>query len=250
MFKAKNYTEFKNYAVTNSLSVWYVEREWSYSLEAYEGTVCVMAYDLGKDSPASADQVDFETTLKPTANSTIKMGVFDEFTSSEKIPQFACAEGTFDGNNECILEVECPGTFPEIGRYLKDGYAFTDSYYFGDKVSKLEAVDTNFLLAGVPGGYPATPTEAGIPGVEGLTWAQVVPTGVVVKSYHDTSLPEDKQGWFLWAGQQGTGEVDLENAGGWGLFISQLTLRATIKKKPGSAATKAAINIFWATDES
>lgn len=153
-----------------------------------------------------------------------KIPIFDEFTSSEKIPQFACAQGTFDPvTRECILEIKCPGTFPEVGRYLKDGYSFTDVYHFGDKVIKLEVVDKDDLL-----GYGA---------------------GAVVKSYHDTALPTDQQGWFLWAGNAGIGEVDLENAGGWGMFVSGLYLRATFKKEITSLATKAAINVFWACDE-
>lgn len=37
-------------------------------------------------------------------------------------------------------------------------------------------VDKDFAYVGVL--YPNTPTEAGIPGVEGLTWQQVTPNGV------------------------------------------------------------------------
>lgn len=154
-------------------------------------------------------------------NTQIK--VFDEFTSAEKIPKFACQSASFVGT-ECVLEIKCPGTLGETGRYLKDGYAFTNAYYFGDRVSKLEVVDVDNIL-----GFGA---------------------GVVLKTYHDEGVAEANQGWLLWAGEQSTGEVDLENAGGWGIFPAGLYLRCTFKKDALSTATKGAINIFWADDES
>lgn len=55
----------------------------------------------------------------------------------------------------------------------------------------MEIVDTQYLWAGQ--WYPATPTEAGIVGVEGLSWAQVVPTGVSLHHYIK-DFPVNKDG--------------------------------------------------------
>jgi len=55
-------------------------------------------------------------------------------------------------------------------------------------------VDKEFLFAGSL--YPATPTEAGIPGVDGLSWSQVTPNGVHLddfgKGYQVATDKEDQ----------------------------------------------------------
>ena len=56
----------------------------------------------------------------------------------------------------------------------------------------LNIVDKEYLFKGKF--YPETPTEAGIPGVEGLTWAQVIPDGVVLDAFgKDVQVSTDKQ---------------------------------------------------------
>ena len=48
---------------------------------------------------------------------------------------------------------------------------------------KLSAVDKDFLFVGTL--YPATPSEAGIPEVSGLSWQQVTPNGVHLDDFGD-----------------------------------------------------------------
>lgn len=63
---------------------------------------------------------------------------------------------------------------------IKGGVLYSEDAHIFDSVS-MEIVDTAFTYAG--DWYPATPTEAGIPGVSGYTWAQIVPTGVSLHHY-------------------------------------------------------------------
>jgi hypothetical protein len=63
---------------------------------------------------------------------------------------------------------------------IKGGILICLQNHIFDNVD-MEIVDTSFLYAG--DWYPSTPTEAGISNVEGLTWAQVVPTGVSLHHY-------------------------------------------------------------------
>ena len=63
---------------------------------------------------------------------------------------------------------------------IKGGVLYTTASHIFDSVA-MEIVDVDYLHAG--DWYPATPTEAGIAGVGGLTWAQVVPTGVSLHHY-------------------------------------------------------------------
>lgn len=150
--------------------------------------------------------------------------IITEYDDPSLVPKFSRDLASFDVvTKECVLEVKVPGTFPNIGRYIKDGYAFTDKFMFGDYVSKLELVDKDNKF-----GYGA---------------------GFVLKAYHDIGVPADNQGWFLWAGESGTGECDLENSGGLGLLPAETYLRCTIVKQTESLATEGAINIFWSESE-
>lgn len=56
-------------------------------------------------------------------------------------------------------------------------------------------VDKDFLFgSGENQLYPSTPTLAGIPGVEGLTWQQVTPNGVHLDNFGETyQIATDKQ---------------------------------------------------------
>ena len=54
-------------------------------------------------------------------------------------------------------------------KLILENHASDDSINFN-------VVDKDFLFAGIL--YPATPTAAGIPGVDGLSWSQVTPNGV------------------------------------------------------------------------
>lgn len=73
---------------------------------------------------------------------------------------------------------------------IKGGILQTSTSHIQDSCS-MEIVDTAYLYAG--SWYPATPIEAGIVGTEGLTWAQVVPSGVSLHHYLK-DFPVSKEG--------------------------------------------------------
>ena len=63
---------------------------------------------------------------------------------------------------------------------IKGGILNCENNHIKDSV-KMEILDYQFLYVGL--WYPNTPTEAGIEGVEGLTWQQVTPDGVSLHDY-------------------------------------------------------------------
>ena len=77
-----------------------------------------------------------------------------------------------------------------IQYYAKDAEA-------GDYIS-FQIVDKNEVMAGIY--YPATPTLAGIPGVEGLDWTQVLPDGVVLDEFSTNFyvMPDSPQKFVLY----------------------------------------------------
>ena len=66
-----------------------------------------------------------------------------------------------------------------------------EGHVSGD-VLNFNIVDKEFIYAGIL--YPPTPIEAGIPGTEGLTWAQVTPNGVHLENFgEDINVITDRQ---------------------------------------------------------
>lgn len=161
---------------------------------------------------------------------------------SDKGLRLASAESTFTGN-DCVIDVPIPGTLGTIGRYAAGGYGFTDIYGFGDRVTDVSLVDITFVYAGIL--YPATPIEAGIPGTEGLSWADVMPTGVVLGSFHDDDVDPSMKGWRLWCDDGNQGGIDIDPLGGYGEMLAQTVLRIIFLKTGSSGATKAAVNLWW-----
>jgi hypothetical protein len=167
----------------------------------------------------STEIADYETNFQAEAVDELVQKVSDIFSSDEKTPKFAKHKSTFSSGT-CTLELKCPGTFPDVSRYLKDGHVVTDGFAFGDAVTKIEVVDKDNLM-----GYGA---------------------GAVLKTYHDDSTPIANAGWYLWPSHSGHGKAHIRNAGGWGEFVAGLYLVVTVES---SIATNAYINIFWAINE-
>lgn len=145
-----------------------------------------------------------------------------EFEQNDMVPKFATGVSSFV-SNVATIKIKCPGTPGVTGRYLIDGYCFTDAFYFGDRISKVQVTDEDDLLGGG--------------------------AGTVLKTYHDADLPTANQGWMLWAEPSGTGGCDLDNAGGFADFPAGMYLYVEITKEALSTATKAGVNIFWCDKE-
>lgn len=169
--------------------------------------------------------------------------VVTQLEKDDKELVLASIEGAFEGDT-CELSIRIPGSVGELhGRFIAGGYGFTDQFGWGDRVKDIKVVDTDFGWAGIA--YPATPHEAGIPGTEGMTWAQVMPDGVEMGSYVDKECEESEQGWRMWCDEGNQGGVDIDPLGGFGKLPSATDMVIVIEKVSGNPATKAAVNLWW-----
>lgn len=193
----------------------------------------------------SNEESDF-LTVQSQFNISGQKEVVTLLEKEDKSLKLASIEGSFSGNL-CVLEIKIPGTLGKVGRYIGGGYGFTDVYFFGDRITKAELVDKEFVYAGLL--YPATPAEAGIPGTQGLGWIDVVPDGQVLGSYHDTEVDSVNSGWRLWCDDGNQGGCDIDPLGGYGKLYAQAYLRITFEKKASSSATKAAVDLWWGEKE-
>jgi hypothetical protein len=93
--------------------------------------------------------------------------------------------------------------------------------------------------------YPSTPTEAGLPGVEGLQWEDILPFGVPLGEYCDEAMPEINRGWRMWAEEGGQGGCDIDNLAGYGSLYGAAYLVLKFTKPEGSDAQFVSANISW-----
>lgn len=161
-------------------------------------------------------------------------------TASEKDDidlKLASDEQSFVGNI-CTLSLKIPGTLGQVGaRKIGGGYGFTDVFGWGDRVTKVELVDKDYVYAGIL--YPSEPEP-------NVTWAQAMPDGVVLGSYVDDEQDAHRQGWRLWCDDGGQGGVDIDPLGGLAKLLALCYLVVTIEKTQASTASKAALNAWWA----
>lgn len=182
-----------------------------------------------------ADKEDFETNYLPKSGAVLKSKVVTEFELDDKTLGLISMIGDFV-DNECLLEMEIPGTVGGVGRYVKEGYAFTDSYAWGTRIKRIALVDKNYLYAGAL--YPAEPAP-------GITWAQAAPYGVELGDYADLEVAEEHRGWRFWAEEGGQGGSDVDSLAGYGNLLAGCFLTLLFQKPESSSPTKVAVNIQW-----
>jgi hypothetical protein len=212
----KSWVDLKLEIINKPRLVWY-SRDSFYYIE-----YCGLETTIKIESPASVDQQDFENNYKLLGNKPLLINeVKTQFEREDLVLKLSCKEGTVDTiTKECTLTVQVPGTFGvDSGRFVDDGYCFTNVYTWGDRVSAVEIVDVDNLL-----GYGA---------------------GFIAERYHDNDLPEANQGWMLWCEEGTQGGIDINKIGGYGQIPSGLYLRVKFKGVPATLATKVAINISW-----
>lgn len=237
------WSDFKTQILDNPIWKWvYFEINNHYQIYAKQGDFTVLC-KIFKDS--NADQLAFEVYYKDNVSENLDHNVTTQEEKNDKDLKLASVESSFS-ENTCVLEIKIPESMAELpmeGRSIAGGYLFTDVYGWNDRLLKIELIDKDFLYAGDL--YPATPTEAGIPDVEGLTWAQVKPDGIVLNGFHDTDVPTEKQGWRLWCDDGNQGGTDIYPLGGFGKLVKDTYLQITVEKTATSGATKAAVNLWW-----
>lgn len=207
-----------------------------YAKQASFTVLCKIYKDGG------ADQLDFEENYQASANLPLKMNVTTESEKNDKVLKLASMEGTFDENGECTINFLVPEEFngivpPANGRWAAGGYAFTDAYKFGDRITEVNVIDIDRVMAIANGGLTDEQMQA------------VVPTYPLLKTYHDTHVVEAYQGWRMYASQGGQGEIEIDPIGGYGFIPSGLYIQLKFKKAEGSPATKVAADLWWARTE-
>lgn len=135
----------------------------------FEGQVFQVAYDMIEGDP---ETLDFETNIMN--NPSTQWGTGRDTMRNDDAYEFAATEAGAT-IHEHLFQAD---TYLFGGALIVAGVTALECQ--GDYVSML-IVDKDYLYAGVL--YPATPAEAGIPGTEGLTWAQVMPNGVVLREH-------------------------------------------------------------------
>lgn len=146
--------------------------------------------------------------------------VITEYEKNDKVPKYAKASGTFDGNGVCVISVKIPGDFsPMASRLMSLAYFIEDVFGWGDAVTKIEITDDDNIL-GAGSGY-------------------------VVTALHDTELNAANQGWYFYPSHGGTGEIEITPPTNFGEINGGLYIKATIVKAPASLATKVLVNLDW-----
>lgn len=236
------WASFKGLVDSKVLNVQWRDVMDCYWLKAFDGPFQFGCMIPKLGSPG-ADQVDFEANYKDVGNKSVSQEVVTQLEKRDKDLVLASAQGDFVGNL-CTLQVKIPGELGDMsGRMVAGGYGFTDIYGWNDRITKVQMIDVEFVYAGLA--YPATPIEAGIPDTEGLSWADIMPDGVILGSYVDEDCLEINRGWRLWADDGGQGGVDIDPLGGFGMLPAQAYLSLVFEKTVTSGATHAAINLWW-----
>jgi hypothetical protein len=218
-----------------------------YLCMAFDGQLAVRCDIAFTGDPAAdgSDHADLLANYLATANRTPKQSVVTDLEQDNIDLALASDQGVFV-DNICKLSLKIPGDVGQIGsRRIGGGYGFTDVFGWGDRVKDVSVVDKDFMYAGLPGFYAATPALQGIPDTDGLSWADVAPDGVELGSYIDKALDSFCQGWRLWCDDGNQGGVDIDPLGGLAKLPGGAYLVVTIEKTDTSAATRAALNAWW-----
>jgi hypothetical protein len=171
-----------------------------------------------KDS--GADQTEFEADYKDNATSALTSEVVTQEEKNDKVLKLAGAIADFSGG-EAMISLLVPGTpGGSDGRWAAGGYAFADAWTIGDRITKVQVVDTDNLL-----GYGA---------------------GTVLKEYYDSECAEPNRGWYMYPAHSGTGEIEIDPIGGYGFIPAGMYIEIYAEC---ASSTKLVVDIWWAKTE-
>jgi len=196
------WAEFKDQVLDTGMWKWtYFTVGDEYKIHAKQNSFSVLCKINKSNDPTDAE--DFETNYMANANSQFVDRVESRFELDEIVLKLARINGTADASGDLALDLVVPGTFGAVERYVQGGYAYTDSYQFLDKITKVEVLDYQNYM-----GYGAN---------------------TVLKTYHDADVDEANQGWFFEKHFGNEGVVEIEPIGWYGQFYGDLKLRITFK---------------------
>lgn len=175
------WTDIKAFIDSRNISAQYLETSSNYHIIVIDGNFS-LEIRLKKTSPANSDQLDFETNYKTSGNKTFTDSDNRLITTSSPFSNSGGFRARFKGFSGIALKnttTSLDFNIPEE-RYINGVRLLLNNHKLGDTIT-FSVVDKSYTYAGVL--YPATPTEAGIPDVEGLSWATVSPTGVILDTF-------------------------------------------------------------------
>lgn len=207
-----NWSQFKSLLDKDHIRARYVATDGGYSIHgADQGLIYTCDVVDGE-----SDLTDFEDNYKDAIDAQKVASVKTQFERDDIVLKLAMVSGQADANGDVVLSIQVPGTPGSEVRYAAGGYAFTDSYSWTDKITKVEVVDDDNLI-----GFGA---------------------GAVLKVYHDSDADEANQGWPFWKTHGNEGECEIEPMGWYGVIPSGLYLKITCKV---AASAKVKTCIWW-----
>lgn len=212
------WNDFKNSCLDNQSYSWiFFDIDQTYKIFAKQNDFTVLC-KIYKDS--GADQTDFETNYKPNQSIGFKSNVETQFERTDIVLRTAKATAAFS-SGEAEISIKVPGEPGSgDGRYIAGGYAFTDNFTFGDKISQINIVDVDNILG--------------------------MGTHTIIQTYHEVDVDAANQGWYLWPGPlvggSATGEIEIDPMGYYGFIPSGLYLELYFE---ATASQNVFCNIWW-----
>lgn len=197
-----SWSDFKTQVLDKSSWSWiYFEVNFEYHIYAKQNNFSVLCKINFDNDPTSKS--DFEDNYKDNSSTMLVDQVRSRFEVDEIVLKLAKINGTADANGDLSLELIVPGSITNTERFISGGYAYTDNYSFLNSITKIEVIDYQNYL-----GYGAN---------------------TVIKTYHDSDVGEENQGWFFEKHFGSEGVVEIEPMGWYGKFNGDLKLKLTFK---------------------
>jgi hypothetical protein len=257
-----SWSDIKAFITTRNVSLQWIQSNSNYYLFAADGPMSMTSLIL-TDGSASADQTDFETNYKSSANQPLIPSLttvttqFENNNKDLKIASFS-AELPNDGvTTSTTASILIPGTFGSgDGRFVLGGYGLTEDYNKDDKAI-LYVTDPNRCIAWMlalamnpSATEPLPDATVQAMGVLPMPLGIALPSYPVVKNYYDDSVPSGNQGWYFWPlaianSVAAIGEIELNPIAGYAFIPSGLMLNIKYNRPAGVFNGGIRINLDW-----
>jgi hypothetical protein len=147
--------------------------------------------------------------------------VVTQMEKNDKTIKICSTTADVDSNGKAVVEFKVPGNYANGDcRYVDGGRGWFSPSHAGDRVVSIKVVDKDDIF-----GY----------GV-----------GAELRSYSESEMGEEFEGWFIPESKQG---LELETLGGYGVLPAGLYLVITAKKGDSQTTGKFYVNVKWGKGE-
>lgn len=212
------WSDFKTQILDNPKWQWiYFDVQNHYYIYGKQSSIVVIC-KIYKDS--GADQTEFENDYMDNYTRELAPVVTTQEEKNDKTLKLSGAIANFSSGT-AVISIQVPGTPGSgDGRWAAGGYCFADNWVIGDRVTKVQVVDTDNLMG--------------------------LGAGTVLKEYYDSEMPSANQGWYFYPAHSNTGEIEIDPIGGYGFIPAGLYLEIHASC---TSATKLVADIWWAKEE-